>query len=282
MPRLGAHMSIAGGVSQALVRGQSIGCEAIQIFTKNQRRWTEPEIPPEEIAAFKRLQAETGIHPIVSHNSYLINIGSPDDGLWQRSVNSLIRELERCEALGVPYMNMHPGSHLGAGEEAGLKRIAEGLDAVHRATSGFQVMTLLETTAGQGSNLGYTFQQLARIIEMVAKPERIGICFDTCHAFAAGYELRTPEGYRETFEEFEAVIGLERLKVFHLNDSQGELGSHLDRHVHIGQGKLGLEAFRLLLNDPRFRDHPMLLETPKGKKMEEDVMNLAVLRSLLE
>lgn len=282
MPRLGAHMSIAGGISQALVRGHSIGCEAIQIFTKNQRRWAEPEIPPAEIAAFKRLQAETGIHPIVSHNSYLINLGSPDDELQWRSVESLIRELERCEALGVPYMNMHPGSHKGSGEEIGLKRIAQGLDAVHSATPGYQVMTLLETTAGQGSDLGYTFGQLAGIIEMVAQPERMGICLDTCHAFAAGYELRTCEGYKATFAEFEDLIGLERLRAFHLNGSQGGLGSRVDRHTHINEGELGLEAFRMLLNDPCFEDLPMLLETPKGRKMEEDVMNLAILRSLLE
>ena len=282
MPRLGAHMSIAGGVSQALVRGQSIGCESIQIFTKNQRRWADPELRPEEIQAFKRLQAETGIHPIVSHNSYLVNIGSPDDKSWRRSVDSLIRELDRCEALGVPYMNMHPGSHLGSGEETSLKRIARGLDRAHSATSGYEVMTLLETTAGQGSNLGYTFGQLARIIEMVAHPERMGVCVDTCHIFAAGYELRTREGYEATFRELEELVGLQRLKAFHLNGSKGELGSRVDRHTHINEGELGLEAFRMLLNDPRFGDHPMLLETPKGKQMKEDAMNLAILRSLLE
>jgi len=275
-------VSIAGGVSQALVRGQSIGCEAIQIFTKNQRRWAEPKIPPEEVVAFKQLQAETGIHPIVSHDAYLINLSSPDDDLWQRSVDSLIRELERCEALDLPYMNMHPGSHKGSGEEAGLRRIAQGLDALHRATPGYQVMTLLETTAGQGDDLGYTFGQLARIMEMVAQPERMGVCFDTCHAFAAGYELRTREGYEATFAELEELIGLQRLKAFHLNGSQGRLGSKLDRHTHINEGELGLESFRLLLNDPRFQEHPMLLETPKGEKMEEDIMNLAILRSLLE
>lgn len=282
MPRLGAHMSITGGVSQALVRGHSIGCEAIQIFTKNQRRWAEPDIPPEEIAAFRQLQAETGIRPIVSHDSYLINLGSPDDELWLRSVDSLIRELARCETLGVSYMNMHPGSHVGSGEEAGLRRIARGLDAVHRATPGYQVMTLLETTAGQGSDLGSTFGQLAYIMEMVAQPERMGVCLDTCHTFAAGYELRTHEGYEATFAQLEELIGLERLKAIHLNGSQGGLGSRLDRHTHTNEGELGLEAFRMLLNDPRFEDRPMLLETPKGKGMEEDIMNLAILRSLLE
>jgi len=254
----------------------------MQIFTKNQRRWAEPQLPPEEIGAFRRLQAETGIHPIVSHNSYLVNVGSPDDKSWRRSVDSLIRELERCEALGVPYVNMHPGSHLGSGEETGLKRIAQGLDRAHSATPGYQVMILLETTAGQGSDLGYTFGQLAGIIEMVAHPERIGVCVDTCHIFAAGYELRTREGYEATFAELEELVGLQHLKAFHLNGCKGELGSRVDRHTHINEGELGLEAFRMLLNDPRFGDHPMLLETPKGEKMKEDIMNLAILRSLLE
>jgi len=282
VPRLGAHTSIAGGVSQALVRGQSIGCEAIQIFTKNQRRWGEPELPPQEIAAFKELQAETGIHPVISHNSYLVNIGSPDDELWRRSVDSLICELERCEALGLPYMNMHPGSHLGSGEEVGLRRIAEGLDRVHGATPGYGVVTLLETTAGQGTDLGCSFSQLASIIEMVVHAERMGLCLDTCHIFAAGYELRTREGYEATFVELAALVGLERLKAFHLNGCRGELGSRVDRHSHINEGELGLEPFRMLLNDPRFADHPMLLETPKGKDMTEDIMNLTILRSLLE
>lgn len=282
MPRLGAHMPITGGVSQALVRGQSIGCEAIQIFTKNQRRWADPQIPPEEMCAFKRLQAETGIRPVVSHNSYLVNLGSPDDRLWQRSVDSLIRELERCEALGVPYMNMHPGSHLGSGEKRGLRHVARGLDQAHSATRGYAVMTLLETTAGQGTDLGYTFSQLASIMEMVAQPERMGVCLDTCHVFAAGYELRTREGYEATFGEWEELVGLQHLRAFHLNGCKGKLGSRVDRHAHINEGELGLQAFRMLLNDPRFGDHPMLLETPKGKEMEEDIINLALLRSLLE
>jgi deoxyribonuclease-4 len=281
MPRLGAHMSIAGGVSQALERGRSIGCDAIQMFTKNQRRWAEPEIPIAEVAAFRDLQIETGIYPIASHDSYLINLGSPDDDLWFRSVDSLVRELVRCEMLGVAYVNMHPGSHVGSGEEAGLRRIAEGLDSAHSATPGYQGLTLLETTAGQGSDLGYTFQQLARIIGMVARPERMGICLDTCHTFAAGYDLRTKDGYEATIARLEEVLGLERLKLFHLNGSKGGLGSRLDRHAHLDAGELGLEVFRQLLNDPRFENHPMLLETPKGTDMAEDLVNLAILRGLV-
>jgi len=275
-------MSIAGGVSQALVRGRSIGCEAIQIFTKNQLRWAEPEIPSEEVAAFRHLQDEAGIQPVVSHDSYLINLGSPDDGLWLRSVNSLIHELRRCDALAVPYVNMHPGSHVGSGVEAGMRRVAQGLDAVHSATPGLEVMTLLETTAGQGTNLGYALGELAHIMEMVHQPERMGICFDTCHSFAAGYDLRSREGYEATFAELRELVGLGCLKVFHLNGSQGGLGSRLDRHCHITEGQLGLNAFRMLLNDPRFADRAMLLETPKGEEMEEDIANLTVLRDLLE
>ena len=282
MPRLGAHMSIAGGISQALLRGCSIGCEAIQLFTKNQRRWAEPDISAEEIAAFKRLQIETDIHPVVSHSSYLINLASPVGELWLRSVDSLIQEMVRCEALTLPYVSLHPGSHMGSGEEPGLRRIVQGLDAVFNATSGHQVMILLETTAGQGSDLGYTFEQLAQIMDMVTQPERVGVCLDTCHTFAAGYELRIHEGYEATFARLEELIGLKRLRVFHLNDSQKGLGSRVDRHTHLGSGELGLEPFRMLLNDTRFADRPMLLETPKGKEMEEDVMNLTILRNLVD
>jgi len=279
--RLGAHMSIAGGISKALERGHSIGCEAIQMFTKNQRQWKARPLDPREIEQFKLKQAETGIKPVVAHDSYLINLGSPDEAAWQKSLQAYILELERCEALGIPYLVMHPGSHMGSGEEAGLRRIAEGLNRAHAATPGFRVITLLETTAGQGTNLGYRFEQLAAIREMVEEQERVAICFDTCHAFAAGYDLRTPEAYAETMAEFDRILGFDLLRCFHLNDSKSDLGSRVDRHQHIGQGLLGLEPFRLLLNDPRFADLPGLLETPKGKEMREDIENLRVLRSLI-
>jgi len=274
-------MSIAGGVSRALERGRSIGCEAIQIFTKNQRQWKAKPLEPQEIEQFRLKQAETGISPVVAHDSYLINLGSPDETAWQKSLEAYILELERCEALNIPYLVMHPGSHMGSGEETGLRRIAEGLNRAHAATPGFRVITLLETTAGQGTNLGYRFEHLATIREMVEERERVAICFDTCHAFAAGYELRTPEAYAETMAEFERILGFDLLRCFHLNDSKSDLGSHIDRHEHIGHGLLGLEPFRLLLNDPRFADLPGLLETPKGKEMREDVENLRVLRSLV-
>jgi len=274
-------MSIAGGVSKALERGHSIGCEAIQIFTRNQRQWRSKPLAPEEVERFKLKQAETGIEPIVAHDSYLINLGSPDETMRQKSLQAYIIELQHCEMLGIPYLVMHPGSHLGSGEEAGLRRVAKGLDRAHEATRGFGVISLLETTAGQGTNLGYRFEQLATIRETVEKADRVAVCFDTCHVFAAGYDLRTPEAYAETMAELDRILGLHLLRCFHLNDSKKGLGSRVDRHQHIGQGLLGLEPFRLLLNDPRFATLPGLLETPKGAKMLEDVENLRLLRSLV-
>jgi len=282
MLRLGAHESIAGGVSKAFDRAESVGCDAMQIFTKNNNRWSAKPLDPKEIERFHKRQEETGIRPVVAHDSYLINLGTPKDDLWEKSIAAFIDELERAEALGIPYLVMHPGSHTGSGEEAGLRRIAEGLDRAHAATEGFRVMTLTEITAGQGTNLGYTFEQLAAIRAMIDHPERVGICFDTCHALAAGYEFRDRESYERMSSEFDRIIGLERLKVFHLNDSQKDVGSHVDRHAHIGHGMLGLDPFRMILNDPRFDGLPGLLETPKSKDLHEDVDNLRTLRSLVE
>ncbi len=279
---LGAHMSIAGGVDKAVLRGAGIGCETIQIFTKNTNQWRAKPLGPEEISRFQEARARTGIEPIFAHTSYLINLGSPQEELWERSLASLLLEMERCAALGLPYLVMHPGAHLGAGEEAGLDRITRALNEILARTEESGVMVLLEVTAGQGSNLGWRFEHLARLLEDSFYPERLGVCFDTCHAFAAGYDLRTPEAYAKTFDEFERIIGIRQLKAVHLNDSRGELGSRLDRHEHIGLGRIGLEAFRLLLNDPRLRSLPMVLETPKGPDMKEDVQNLATLRSLLQ
>ena len=280
--RLGAHESIAGGVSKAFDRAASVGCDAMQIFTKNNNRWSAKPLDPKEIERFHEKQEETGIHPVVAHDSYLINLGTPKDDLWEKSINAFIDELQRAEALSIPYLVMHPGSHTGSGEETGLKRIAEGLDRCHAATDGFKVLTLLEITAGQGTNLGYTFEQLRAIIDMIDDPDRVGICFDTCHALAAGYEFRDRESYERMWDEFDRVIGIERLKVFHLNDSLKDVGSHVDRHAHIGQGMLGLEPFRMILNDPRFDGLPGLLETPKSPDLHEDVDNLKTLRSLVE
>lgn len=281
-PRLGAHMSIAGGVDQALVRGRQIGCETIQIFTKNVNQWRARPLASDEIARFKAAQREWGIAPVIGHDSYLINLASPNEELWHKSLDAFVEELERCELLELPALVMHPGSHQGSGEEAGLRRIAEALNESMRRLAGGRVRIWLETTAGQGSNLGYRFEHLRQIMDMLHEPERFGFCFDTAHVFAAGYELRTREGYEATFAEFDRLLGLDRLCVFHLNDSKKGRGSRVDRHAHIGQGHLGLESFHMLLNDVRFAGRPMILETPKGEDMAEDVENLRVLRSLFE
>jgi len=279
--RLGAHMSIAGGISKSLDRGHSIGCQSIQIFTRNQRQWKSKPLDPGEIERFKSKQASTGIGPVVAHDSYLINLGSPDDAMWEKSLAAYILELHHCQTLAIPYLVMHPGSHLGSGEEVGLQRVAAGLDRAHDATPDFQVVSLLETTAGQGTNLGYRFEQLAAIRDMVREPDRVAICIDTCHVFAAGYDLRTRESYAETMGEFDRILGLDSLRCLHLNDCKKELGSRVDRHEHIGKGMLGIEPFRFLMNDHRLSGLPGLLETPKGPEMLEDVENLRVLRSLM-
>ena len=274
-------MSVSGGVDKAIDRGHEVGCDTIQIFTRTPRQWMMREFSQEEVEGFKRKREETGINPVFGHDTYLINLGSPDEELWKRSIAVFEDELARCDALGLPFLVVHPGSHVGQGEEAGLARIAEALSLVLAKKPEYRAQIVLEITAGQGDTLGYSFPQLAQLIELTEGGERLGICFDTCHAFVAGYEIRTPEGYEATFDELNELIGLERLKVFHLNDAKGDLGSRLDRHQHIGKGYLGVELFRMLLNDERFRGLPMVLETPKGPKMEEDKENLRVLRSLI-
>lgn len=280
--RFGAHMSIAGGVDRAVDRAAQVDCDSVQIFTKNNNQWRAKPIPPEQVERFTQRLAETGIGPVVAHDSYLINLASQDYELWEKSIEAFRVELERCDVLGVPYLVTHPGSHGGAGEEVGIRRVAEALDRVHAALPDQRVMTLLEITAGQGNTLGDRFEELAGIRALVAAPELVGYCFDTCHAFAAGYELRTAEGYAETMEAFDRVLGLENLRAFHLNDSKRDLGSRIDRHDHIGQGVIGLEGFRHVVNDPRFVDLPGLLETPKSEDLHEDAENLARLRALVE
>jgi deoxyribonuclease-4 len=279
---LGAHESIAGGVEKALERGQEVGCDTIQIFVKSPNRWASKPLAEENVVAFKKAVAETGIWPVFAHSLYLINLATPDDALWNKSLAALADDLERCEQLGLPGLVLHPGSHRGSGEEVGIDRIAAALDEVHTRLPGYQVQVWLEITAGQGDHLGYEFGQLRAMIDGVQAPERLGVCFDTAHAFAAGYELRTREGYEATWAEFDQALGLGRLKAIHLNDSKKELGSRVDRHDHIGKGLLGLEPFRFLLNDPRFHGIPMTLETDKGPDLAEDKENLAILRGLIE
>ena len=282
MLRLGAHESIAGGLYKAFDRARSVSCDAVQIFVKSNRAWAVKPLTDEDVARFRARAEETGIRPVVGHASYLLNPATPDETLWTRSRDTLIVELERCEALGVPYLVLHPGSHVGAGEEAGLARVARALGQVHAATPGFRAQILLETTAGQGTNLGYCFEHLVWLMNHAPEGGRLGVCLDTCHAFAAGYELRTPAGYAATMEAFERTVGLEQLKAIHLNDCKGDLGSRRDRHEHIGQGGIGLDGFRHVVNDPRLAGLPGLLETPKGEDLHEDRENLAVLRSLCE
>jgi len=278
---LGAHMSVSGGLSSAFERAKSIGINTMQVFTKNQNRWEQKPAAPEEIARWFAAQQVTGIGPVVSHAAYLINMGSPDEALWNRSVNAMIDELTRAEQLGILGVVVHPGAHMGAGEEAGIARIVAALDRAHTATAGYRTLTLLEATAGQGSALGYRFEQLRAMRGGAAEPDRVAFCFDTCHVFAAGYDIRTPETYAETMSEFDRVLGLDRLVCFHFNDSKKGLGARVDRHDAIGTGQLGLAPFGFILNDPRFAAVPMILETPKSEDMHEDVENLRVLRGLI-
>lgn len=279
--RLGAHESIAGGVHNAFDRAASVGCDAVQIFVRPNRSWLVPALREEDVARFRAKAEATGIRPVVGHASYLLNLASPKDDLWHKSIDTLIIELERCDALGVPWLVLHPGAHVGSGEEAGLTRMARALGEVHAATSALRVQILLETTAGQGTQLGYRFEHLAWLLSHTPEGGRLGICLDTCHVFAAGYELRTLRGYAVTVEAFDDIIGLERLKALHLNDSKGKLGSRKDRHEHIGEGHIGLSGFRHLLNDARLAGLPGLLETPKSDDLHEDRENLTALRDLL-
>jgi len=281
-PLLGAHMSIAGGVDKALLEGQKVDCDVIQIFTKSSRQWAAQPYSKEEIQNFLANQKETGIVTVIAHDSYLLNLGSPDEGLRKRSVRAFVDEMERCETLSIPYLIAHPGAHVGSGEEEGIKAIGRSLDEIHKACPGFKARIALEITAGQGSNLGYRFEQIRDMIDATKESDRLRVCFDTEHAFAAGYDIRTREGYERTFGEFDEIIGLKRLAAFHLNDSKKEFHSRVDRHEHIGKGHIGVEAFRLLMNDQRFSGIPMCLETPKGPDLKEDIENLTMLRSLIQ
>ncbi|MBN1218289.1 MAG: deoxyribonuclease IV [Anaerolineae bacterium] len=281
MVLLGAHLSTAGGVDQAFDRAEALDCTAFQIFTKSNRQWRAKPLDPQAIERYHQRQAETGIAPVVCHASYLLNIGTMDDKLWQKSVDALVVELERCELLKIPYLVLHPGAHLNAGIEAGIARVVQGLDMVHKRLPDHRVKIALEITAGQGSALGSTFEEIAQMLTGCRQSERLAVCFDTCHALAAGYEFRTPDAYQALLVEFNRVIGLDKLKVIHFNDSEKDLGSHVDRHAHIGEGCIGLKPFGYFLNDARFEEVPFLLETPKDNDPEDDIRNLARLRGLL-
>ncbi len=281
---LGAHMSIAGGYYKAVERAAQVGCDCVQVFTKNNNQWRAKEFVADDAARFQDALDRSRISHPLSHASYLINLASPDDGLWKKSLDAMVVELERADHLGIPFVVLHPGSYTTSDEAAGIQRIAEALDEIHRQTSQLGAECLLENTAGQGTNLGWQFEQLGAIIAAVREKKRLGICFDTCHAFAAGYRMATQDEYDATFAELDRAVGLERVRAFHLNDSKRELGSRVDRHENIGHGQLGLEPFRYLLNDRRFQQVPMYLETPKGDTdagEDWDAVNLVTLRSLV-
>ena len=283
-PRFGAHMSVAGGLHLAFERGRAAGCDCLQIFVKNQRQWSARPLQQDEVRVWRETRATAKIEPVIAHSSYLINLGNPDDAPWQRSIDALTDELHRCERLEIAGLVLHPGAHLGAGERAGLRRIARALDLIHRRTRGLRVQTLLETTAGQGSTLGHRFEHLGEIIARVREPDRLGICVDTCHVFAAGYDLATEAGYAATLATFGEVVGFDRLRAIHVNDCLHPLGSRRDRHAAIGKGRLGRGAFARVANDPRLAKVPMILETPKGQDVrgrDLDRVNLAALRRLV-
>jgi deoxyribonuclease-4 len=275
---IGAHVSIAGGLHKAFERGAVLQCRAIQIFLKNSNQWKSRTLTEQDQILFREARQNTVIKTVLAHDSYLINLASPDPELYRKSLDAFIEEMKRANFLGVPYLVLHPGAHVGAGISAGLSRVAR---ALRRALDTVEppVQILIENTAGQGSCLGHRFEHLSDLLERIHS-DRAGVCLDTCHLFAAGYDIRTGESYENTMREFDRLIGLRRIVAFHVNDSKRELGSRVDRHTHLGQGCIGLDAFRCLINDKRFASIPKILETPKGPGNDEDLMNLATLRSL--
>ncbi len=279
--KLGAHMPTGGGVWRALERGAEIGCEVVQLFVKNNRQWFGRPYLPEELSRFAQHRAAGGVGQVFGHAGYLINLGAPASTNRDRSIRSLVQEIEMAQALGVPFLVLHPGAHLGAGDAAGIKQVVSGLDEVFRATPRSPVRVALESTAGQGTSLGHRLSQLADIYQGVQAPRRLGICLDTAHLFAAGYDWRTPKGWDAVLREVDSLVGLGEILAFHLNDSKADFNSRVDRHAGIGQGKIGKAPFALLLKDARFRHHPGCLETPKSPDLHEDVENLAILRQLM-
>lgn len=278
---IGAHMSIAGGIGKAFLRGQGVGCEVIQIFTKSSNQWKARPISEEEIREFEDNGESTGIRPVLAHNSYLINLASPKDELYKKSLNAMLLEMTRAGTLGLHYIIMHPGAHVGSGENAGLKRIADALNLLFEKTKGSKLKLLLETTAGQGTVLGHRFEHIAEIIDGVSDGKRVGVCLDTCHTYVAGYDIKNR--YDEVFQEFDKIIGMERLKALHLNDTLKGLGSRVDRHWHIGKGELGIDTFKRIMRDEGLKDLPMIIETPKGideDGRDLDAINLGILRRL--
>ena len=277
----GAHQSISGALCRAIERGQQATCDTVQIFNKSNNQWRAKKLVPKEVDDFFKSIETIGIGVACSHNSYLINLASPNPELEDKSLKSFIVELERCNLLHIPNLVFHPGSHVGSGIEIGLDRIATNLNRTFEEVADNSVTLCLEATAGQGTNLGHRFEELAYIIDRVDNASQIGVCLDTCHIFAAGYPISETEDYLKSMTEFDDIVGFDRLKIVHVNDSKKELGSRVDRHEHIGKGEIGLEGFQNFVNDARFREVPMVIETPKEDDLTEDIENLKVLRSLV-
>jgi len=278
---LGAHMSISGGLHLAVDRAVSAGCGVLQVFTRNSNQWKGKPISEPDLELFRQKFAASGLHEVISHDIYLINLAAAPGDVRDKSLAAFRDELETCTRLGIKKIVMHPGSHTTYTPEAGLARVIEAFDQLFTEVPQFDGYVLLETTAGQGTNLGRTFEELQTIIEGSKFPQRFAVCFDTCHTFAAGYDTATEDGYRDTMDQFDRLIGLEKLQCFHFNDSKKGLGSRVDRHEHIGQGTLGLNPFSFILNDSRFAKVPKILETPKGDNEEMDAVNLGILRGLV-
>ncbi len=281
-PLLGAHVSTAGGVACAIDRACAIGCTAMQIFVKNNMQWFAKPLDTVEVRAFCDHPRRDSLRSVFGHSGYLINLAASDPGVHELSMRSLREELTRADLLGLPFLVLHPGAHMGQGVEAGLKKVVASLDAVYGMIPEIKTRIALETTAGQGSSLGRTFEELAFILGACRERERFCVCIDTAHLFAAGYDLASFDGVARTFAQFQKLIGFKRLAAIHLNDSKAAAGSRVDRHEHIGKGKIGLEAFQYVMREPRFRSIPKVIETPKGPDMAEDVVNLATLRSLMQ
>ena len=280
MKLLGGHVSVSGGVRNAPERARAATCDCMQIFSKNQMQWVSRPLELADAEQYRANMASHGIRETVIHDSYLINLGSPDKDLMKRSREAFLEEVARARHLGVRNLIFHPGAHMGSGEQAGLRRVADSLNWVRKESGSGDVRFVLEITAGQGTVLGHSFEQLAKVIDMLDDQKNAGVCFDTCHAYAAGYEIRTAKGYEGTFRHFEDVLGTDMMRAMHLNDSKGKQGSHLDRHAQIGEGFLGLECFTHFMNDPRWDGIPMVLETPEGEKRYKQ--ELEVLRSLVK
>ncbi|MDR3609534.1 MAG: deoxyribonuclease IV [Ignavibacteriaceae bacterium] len=278
---LGAHTSISGGVSNAVDLAEKLNFTAMQIFTKNNNRWFAKPLDEKEIGTYISKLNSSHIKIVVAHDSYLINLCSKDLDMLNKSRESFIDELHRCELLGIPHLNFHPGAHLGQGEEDGIKLIAESLNIAHLKTPGYNVTSMLETTAGQGSAIGYKFEHLRKIIDLVDDKKRMSVCIDTAHIFAAGYDIKNTTAYRKVINDFDSIIGLDKLKCMHMNDSKKPLGSKVDRHEHIGKGFIGLEGFTNIMNDKKLNPVPKVLETPKGKDQLEDLENIKTLKSLI-